>query len=95
MNTTVTDKQTEIMENLTSKIKSAYESKSTDDFFYFVGYDTNSISLSTGYLFISFAVTKIYKDKQEVVFSESYDKLSDNNCFDCFVKKIEQHLQSL
>ena len=95
MNITVTDKQTEIMENLTSKIKSAYESKSTDDFFYFVGYDTNSISLSTGYLFISFAVTKIYKDKQEVVFSESYDKLSDNNCFDCFVKKIEHHLQSL
>ena len=95
MDTTVTDKQTEIMENLTSKIKSAYESKSTDDFFYFVGYETNSISLSTCYLFISFAVTKIYKDKQEVVFAESYDKLSDNNCFDCFVKKIEQHLQSL
>ena len=95
MNISVTDKQTEILENLTSKIKSAYESKSTDDFFYIVGYDTNSIPLSTGYLFIRFAVTKIYKDKQEVVFSESYDKLSDNNCFDCFVKKIEQHLQSL
>ena len=95
MNTSVTDKQTEIMENLTSKIKSAYDSKSTDDFFYFVGYDTNSIPLSSGYLFIRFAVTKIYNDKQEVVFSESYDKLSDNNCFDCFVKKIEQHLQSL
>lgn len=95
MNTTVADKQKEIIENLTSKIKSAYDSKSTDDFFYFVGYESDYIPLSTGYRFIHFAVTKIYKDKQEVVFSESYDKLSDNNCFDCFIKKIERHFQSL